>query len=141
MRVKISSDENKYFTSYFDEDLNLYELYWHKVSEEMEDEEYKLFMSQERDYLIEAGYRLDALILDNREFLFSMSPDLQEWQAGEILAKMLEKNPNPNNAIIVSSDFISQLSIEQAMEENEKAENTTRYFENELEAKEWILGL
>ncbi|EAY28231.1 hypothetical protein [Microscilla marina] len=139
-RIKLSQDDNKYFTSYFDEDLGMYELFWNKESEDMEDEDYKTLMLKDKELLV-AYPDVDFFLLDNRNFLFSMSPDLQEWSAREITSKMFEKNPNIRTAILVSSDFIAQLSIEQAIEEDEQTNETTKYFEDEQEAREWILGL
>ncbi|WP_299458394.1 STAS/SEC14 domain-containing protein [uncultured Microscilla sp.] len=138
-RIKLSDDDNKYFTSYFDEELNMYELFWSKESEDMEDEEYKVLMETQVKQILDNNYSTEIFLLDNREFLFSMSPDLQEWQANEIFAKMVTKQVKI--AVLVSSDFIAQLSIEQAMEEDENAGQTTKYFEEEQEAREWILGL
>lgn len=138
-RIKLSKDDNKYFDSHFDEDLNLYELFWNEISEDMEDDEYKDLMREQRDTVIENGHTIEFFLLDNREFLFSMSPDLQEWQANEIFVKMV--TPEVKIAVLVSSDFIAQLSIEQAIEEHDNAGETTRYFDDEQEAREWILGL
>ena len=138
-RVKLSKEDNKYFTSYFDEDLDMYELFWNAESEHMEDEEYQSLMQEQRDAVIANNYTIEFFLLDNREFLFSMSPDLQEWQANEIFAKMVTKEVKI--AVMVSSDFIAQLSIEQAIEEDDNAGETSKYFEDEQEAREWILGL
>jgi hypothetical protein len=97
-------------------------------------------MLEDRDQVLSYP-EVDFFLLDNRNFLFSMSPALQEWSASEVTSKMFAKNPNIRTAVLVSSDFISQLSIEQALEEDAETIQTTKYFEDEQEAREWILGL
>ncbi|HAS39313.1 MAG TPA: hypothetical protein DCS93_02485 [Microscillaceae bacterium] len=145
---KVTIIENKYTSIFFDEDLELYEQYWYPESEDMEEEEYKETITYMLEYITEKNYVLLNYLLDNRDFLFSMSPEMQEWQASNVasvLVKLLEKQgQSPQDiktAIITSEDFISQLSIEQAMEENEVSELTTRYFEDEQEAREWLLDV
>lgn len=140
--MKVTIVESKFCSIYFDEDLQLYEQYWHKESEDMEDDDYKKIHIEWVSKLVENQYDIAFFLLDNRENNFSMSPELQEWQAENILAKVLENLPSPDVkvAILQSEDFISQLSIEQAMEENQEADETTRYFDNEVEAKEWLLS-
>lgn len=141
---KIQLSDSKYVIAYYDEDLNLFEQTWLEESEDMEDEEYKslqLDMHSIADSI--DNIRFDLLLLDNRNFLFSMSPELQEWQAVNISSKLTKYCPNPEAmkiAVIVSSDFISQLSIEQALEEEEGTEQGTKYFEDEGEARDWLMS-
>lgn len=143
-KIKLSADDNKYFATYYDTDLNILELTWYEESEDMEDQEYKdlnLEVIQKIESLDDV--RIDLYYLDNRNFLFSMSPELQEWQAANLSVKLNLYSPNPElikAAVLVSKDFISQLSIEQAIEEDQATESNTKYFEEEEEARAWLMS-
>lgn len=144
MRVNLSTASNKYFEAYFNNDLGLYELYWQEASQNMTDEEYKKLMSQQ----LQAMYELNLFpnwqyqLLDNRLNLFTMSPELQEWQNEHIGKPMLkELGDYPKTAFIQSEDFITQLSFEQTLDETEETNGMVRYFDNVAEAKSWLLGV
>lgn len=141
--MKVTISENKFCSIYIDPDINLYEQYWHKESVDMKEDDYKRIHSYMAQYLIENKYTPYSFLLDNRENFFTMSPTLQEWQAVHVLGKIVANSPNPERlktAILVSQDFITQLSIEQSLSENSISEEVSRYFYSEQKAKEWLLG-
>ena len=145
---RVTIVENKYTSVHFDEDLNLYEQVWNTETEDMEEEEYKDIITQLIATLEDKvdSYIIHNYLLDNRNFLFSMSPEMQEWNAKnstQFFVDLMEKQglDSVKNAIIVSADFISQLSIEQAFEENQEGEQYTKYFEEEQEAREWLFDI
>jgi len=143
---RVTIVENKYTSIYFDLDLNLYEQYWYSATEDMEDEDYKEIQTQMINFFKEhKEYIIHNYLLDNREFLFSMSPEMQEWQAKYVMEFLAENmhtgSESIKTAVITSGDFISQLSIEQTMEENEVSENAAKYFETEQEAREWLFDI
>ena len=141
--MKVTVLENQYCSIYVDMDLSLYEQYWHRASSDMEEEDYQEIHLQIRDHLIQNAYPLRGFFLDNRENFFVISPELQEWHAENVSAKLEAALPNASElkvAIVVSEDFISQLSIEQTMEENATSGEVSRYFQDEHEAREWLLS-
>ena len=139
-KVKISTINNPYFTSYFDEDLKFYEIVWHEASQDIEDEEYKQLMLQETKEL--SKYEQINLVLVNlQNRLDTMSPDLQEWSSENIAPFFLEKITKLKTAVIKSKDFTTQFSLEQAFEEDDVSEEIAlvKHFEDEQEAREWLL--
>lgn len=71
-----------------------------------------------------------------------MSPALQEWQNDNVGKKVVEAlGDYPKTAFIQSEDFITQLSFEQTMDETDETSGLVRYFDNELDAKSWLLGV
>lgn len=140
MRISLLENESKYLEAFYDVDLEMVELYWKESSEHMEDHEYQTLTKELLNNV--NGRKISNQLLDNRQFLFSMSPALQEWSEKEISSKMFAQNPEVRVAVLTSQDFITQLSIEQAIEEdNNSSDENVRYFEDEQEAKEWLLGL
>lgn len=141
--MKVTLLENKYCSIYLDLDLNLFEQYWHSESSDMEEEDYKEPHLIMRNHLLGKAYAPHLFFLDNRLNFFVISPELQQWHAKNISTKIAETLPNPELlkvAIVVSEDFISQLSIEQTLEEHATTGEISRYFEDEHEAREWLLS-
>jgi len=141
--MKVTVLENKYCSIYVDLNLDLFEQYWHSESLYMEDEDYQETHLTMRDHLIEKAYTPHLFFLDNRENFFVISPELQEWHAKNISTKVVESLPNLDLlrvAIITSEDFISQLSIEQTIEEYISTNEFTKYFQEECKAREWLLS-
>lgn len=81
-------------------------------------------------------YKLNTFLLDTTEFGYTIEPDMQMWVAENILPKISDLGMK-KIAFLVSHDFISQLSIEQTMEE--KVFNfLVRYFHDQSEAQKWL---
>lgn len=140
-RVKLSSDSNKYFTSYFDEDIKLYSLIWHSASEDIQEDEYKELLKQNTQALFKQSNQVNYILINVKERLDTMAPELQEWSTKYISAPLLEKYDVQKVAVIRSQDFSTQFSIEQAIEEDNVDESLVRYFDDEQEAHKWFLGL
>jgi len=139
-KVTISTKDNPYFTSCFDEDLKFYEIVWHEKSQDMEDNEYKQLMLHEKKEL--AKYEQINLVLVNLENrLDTMAPELQEWSSENIASFFLEKITRLKTAVVKSKDFTTQFSLEQAFEEDGVTEDIAliKHFDNEQEAREWLL--
>lgn len=140
-RVKLSNDSNKYFTSYFDEDIKLYSLIWHSASEDIQEDEYKELLKQNTQTLFKQSNQVNYILINVKERLDTMAPELQEWSTKYISAPLLEKYDVQKVAVIRSQDFSTQFSIEQAIEEDNVDESLVRYFDDEQEAHNWFLGL
>ena len=75
---------------------------------------------------------------DAREAAFVIAPDLQEWNAKEILS-VFAKNGGVKCAILIPPDIFAQVSIQQSLEEA-AGDFITRYFEDEKELVAWLNG-
>lgn len=81
-------------------------------------------------------YKPIGFIGDTRQFLFIIAPELQEWYGtsiSSIFGKYTKKI-----AMIMSQDFISQLSVEQTIEEDNQSGFVTKYVSSETEALIWL---
>lgn len=137
--IKLSTDDNIFFTARYNSEFHLVEHVWHKESERMSEEEYKQNFLAMIDNLPE-NCTPKRYLLDHRDFLFSIVPELQEWHDKNVFAKAQTVDADFKTskiAIVTTDDFVAQLSIEQAMKEGELTENT-RYFDNEVAAHEWL---
>lgn len=112
-----------------------YHLYKPQVTAEMLDEEYKEELMEVNRFCND--HKVRNMISDNREFMFPITPELQEWTNEHIFAKA----PYIDRCgLIMSSDFIGQLSIEQAVEEQKNGDFVIRFFASIPEAEAWVLG-
>lgn len=137
--------EDKYCLAYFDQDEAFFEEYWYKETGNLNDESFKEVITNVSTLIDGQEYESIKSLLDNRDFMFSISPELQEWHAEFITTKTLACITKPElnkTAIVVSSDFITQLSIEQTLDENDDINNNygiTRYFTDIEEARSWLM--
>lgn len=136
MKIKISDDTNKYFTSFFDPELGLYEVYWTKETRFLNETDYKHLVLKEHTTATVKGYDVKIQLLDNRHFKFVMSPELQDWQEEKITPNLTSNGKYPKTAIVQSSDFISQVFIEQTMQDTT---GQVKYFDDIQEARSWLL--
>ncbi len=128
---------DKYLGAFYDQDLNLIEHYWKKDSEYITEAEYQTIHTNVVATILDNGWKGKKALLDNRDFLFTISPELQTWQAENIFPKAIA-NGLEKVAIIMSEELFSQMSIEQTIEEHEEIETITCYFDSISKAKEWL---
>lgn len=131
-------DENKYRRLLYHEDTAILEDVWLPDSEQMDEAIFK-----EQAYInldARLKYQPKYFLSDLRDYHFAISPDLQVWLAKEAI-KLNESAPLQKTALIVTQDFITQLSIEQAIDEiqENRKKSTPTYFVEREEAIKWLL--
>lgn len=84
-------------------------------------------------------YPTEAMVVDLRENKHAASPELQQWLNENLMAPAFKAGLR-RVAMLVSKDFFAQLSFEQAMNEDEGKKFVTRYFEDEDDARKWLLN-
>jgi len=138
---KIHLHSDKYLEALYDKKLNLVEFYWKHTTEDLTEAEYRMIVSDIVDKVVEnvenKQWKAPNWLLDNRDFLFTISPELQQWQAKKIF-EPLSKLGCKKSALVMSENFISQFSIEQTVEENDKAKLIIHYFSDLHQANEWL---
>ena len=84
-------------------------------------------------------YKPLYIIVDTQNFMFSVIPEIQVWQSNYINPLISEIGVK-KIAMLMNDDFITQISIEQTLEENEENNSwETKFFSNEDEAITWLL--
>ncbi len=127
-----------YYAEYhYNPDLELIETICFPTTVEMTDKAYKIEQLRYVDLL--QRYKTTRLLINAIEFRFPITPAVQEWNA-ENVAKQEIALGLKKQAIVVSRDFISQMSIEQAIEE-EQGKILTEYFDNVQEARDWLIAV
>lgn len=128
--------KNEYWIMLYEKESELLIQFWSSNTENMSAE---LFKSELINYLeIVKEYQPKRLLSYSPDFFYPISPKEQEW---------IDKNIIPPTfslglryvAVVIPQEFISNLSVQQTMEEPEASKLVTRYFDNEEDAKKWLL--
>ena len=85
-RQTLHSD--KYLDVYYTVSTKLLEEYWKEETEDMTDATYQVITSDLMGRLENEGIVTKRLLLDNRKFLFTMPPKLQDWQKEAVFSRL-----------------------------------------------------
>lgn len=111
---------------------------WNNNSANMTEDLYK---SEMENYVeLVEKYQPKQLLIDCKEFNFPITPNIQEWIDNKIFPRVLLVGVK-YVAIVIPSELIANLSVQQAMEEPEGAKFATRYFDNREDGTQWLLSL
>lgn len=108
---------------------------WFAASAELTSELYRKEMLKYTD-LVEEYKPINALI-DNTKLGYAIPPDDQEWTNEELFPRIIAAGVK-RVVILLPQELITQLSLEQVMEEEHGLEFETKYMSNEKEAREWL---
>ena len=118
----------------FDEQ-HLLELTWLAATADMTDEEYKYEHVELLKFMLDQ--KTEKVLGNIKDIGFVVSPEVQEWMNINIFIPTMEVSFS-KLAVVMSTEFLAQLSIEQALEEEVGQQLTSKYFDNVEEAREWI---
>jgi len=130
--------ESEFLTLSVFKEEKLIEVTWKMASARMSVRQFKEEFLNYLKIILE--FRPQKNISDTREMQFLITPSLQEWTNEHIFPVSLEIGLN-KVAMVVSKALISQISIEQTMEEAGGKKFITRYFEDKAAAMNWILSV
>lgn len=120
------------------EEQSLLELTWASATEDMTTEEYKNEHVELLEFML--AMKIEKILGNIKELAFVVNPKVQEWMNENIFVPAMKAGFS-KLAVVMSTEFFSQLSIEQAMEEEVGQQIITKYFDDVEEAKEWILNI
>lgn len=119
----------------FHEDGSLLEWTWNSESRYMEDDRFKEEFKSFLEIVKQREPR--KILIDALDKDFVIDLELQDWVNKEIFSKLYGIDIN-KIGFIMSKDFITQLSIEQMMSEDEAVNFNIAYFVNRFELNEWL---
>lgn len=82
-------------------------------------------------------YRPIGLVADTKKFNFLISVEMQEWTNTVVFPRIIAAGVE-KFALVVSEDIITQLALEQTMDEEKTGAFVSKYFENEADALKWL---
>ena len=127
--------QNKYISIYFSSEKRILKAVWTKETQNMEEADFQ--ESIQHIWKNVRSQKPIGFLGDTRQFNFVVSVNLQTWY-GENIQDTFGTGTN-KIAMLVTSEFIAQLSIEQTIEEDKSAVKT-RFFDEEEKAVTWLLA-
>jgi hypothetical protein len=128
--------KSKYWNIFFEESTKMIVPAWNEKTIELTDELYKFEMEKYTE-LVEK-YRPNKALVNCLKQSFAIGVDLQEWTNNTLFPRILAVGVT-RVAILMPADLIAQLSLEQTMGEALGVKFVTDYFDNEPEARKWLL--
>lgn len=132
--MKILSD-NDYMTVKYDEETQIFEYQWKSANEDLEDEGYQTEQLRMMHYLKECNPSL--VIANTKHSKFTVHIEMQDWLIQNVILKAAAYGMK-KLALIVSEDFITQISVEQSIDDAEEKPFITKYFDNLEEGRTWL---
>ncbi len=125
---------SRFCTTEFDVRHSLLKQVWFRESQFLTDSLYQKEILIYAEYLNE--FSPTKTLTNLKDFYFIITPFLQSWhmKTVDFYVKSVKKN-----AIIMSVDLFTQVSVQQTLDENIEIMLFTRYFSSEEEAMIWIL--
>lgn len=127
--------QNNYISIYFLSEKRILKAVWTKETQNMEEVDFQ--ESIQHIWKNVHSKKPIGFLGDTRLFFFVVSLSLQAWY-GENIGDTFGTGTN-KIAMLVTSEFIAQVSIEQTIDEDKSAVKT-RYFDEEDKAITWLLA-
>ncbi|UZR93756.1 STAS/SEC14 domain-containing protein [Chondrinema litorale] len=121
---------------YFEDERSILTTIWN-TSEDMHESDYRSLIEKYCDYL--DAYQPANVLIDLNNSKFAIAVDTQEWVKTKI-APYYKKHQTRKIAIVVSDDFIAQLSYEQITREFESKELLIEFFTDVDLATTWLIA-
>lgn len=120
----------------FDADAKLVTITWQENTKLMTEEQYKNEQLQTRDFCLRN--KPTKLCINTQNLFFVITPDLQVWTDVNLVQPLIEQGVS-RFAFVIPEDLFTQVSIQQAVEENQQQLESTRFFDKKTEAMSWLL--
>ncbi|OJJ22383.1 hypothetical protein BKI52_06790 [marine bacterium AO1-C] len=129
--------ESKYLKVAHHQTEQMFHYVFNEKTWNMTAEEYLLHL---QDFIkIIRKYRPKRILGDMADFNFVIPPELQEWIDQHLFSVYAEIGFE-KIAILLSTQYITNLSIQQTMEEDSTLAFKSEYFEDTEAAKEWLMA-
>jgi hypothetical protein len=118
----------------YDNDKHTLFSYWY-TSVDMRDEAYRKLLNIYLDSL--RNYTPKNIVVNAHNAHFAVPVETQDWINLQVYP-LYEKFEIQKLAVIISIDFIAQLSFEQIIDDSSSSHTQIRFFDNEENAISWI---
>lgn len=113
---------------------------WSAATEQMDEEAYKAVFMELADVF--EKHQVRYWLGDAKDFRTPVTPDLQLWVALEFTPRLISSGVR-KMAVVIPTEFIPSLSVEQSMEEmkehHEEKLFDMAYFDDVSAARAWLL--
>ena len=126
---------NNYLNIQIDQQNSIFYWEWSRETYRMSEDDFVKYSNKILEFVLQnqCKYGVENAI----DFRFIISPDIQKLIAQRVIEK--GRGSFKKLAHVVSSDFVSKLSVEQLWKEYERYNFQERYFSDTKEAMDWVL--
>lgn len=128
--------ESKYLSIEFNQERKVLFSRW-TTHEYMSNEEYREEMEKYMESVIK--YQPTNILVHSTEAKYVVPVETQDWMTAK-LHTLYEEYNTKKVAVIMSTDFIAQLSFEQVVEDVQSQSLQLIFFDNEQKGIEWLLN-
>ena len=128
--------QSRYVVMNYDKVSSLLEVIWTRETENATDKDFKFEAVTYLETL--ETYHPEKVLFDTTVTVFPINLDLQIWGNNHIISKT-RLTGLKKTAIVISTDPITRLSIEQLFDEDVKQAVKRKFFETIEEARDWLL--
>ena len=127
--------EDDFYKLYFEEDKSLNIIQWKSKSKMLRVESFKKQILQCMEVI--EKYRPKRVLIDTRDFQYTIVPDVQDW-FDEVVFAAYPKYGVEKKAFLTSSDFFTQISLEQHAEPLPEKAIKVEFFDDMDRAIAWL---
>lgn len=120
---------------YYHADTNIIVHIWKGTSADLTDELFKEQLVKFREIIVK--HKAKGVAADTTHFLFAMTPEVQDWVVSDFFGVIIPAGLR-KYGLTVSRDTLTQLSVEQVVDDEKSEEFTTRYFDDFEACKAWV---
>ena len=125
--------KSEYKTTDYDEHLSIITNRW--TDAQMDDSIFQEEILIWVDFIEQ--FKPKGLIANTRNFNYLVSIEMQEWTNTVVFPRIIAAGVQ-KFALVVNDDIITQLALEQTMEEEKTGSFASKYFDNEHDAIKWL---
>ncbi len=126
--------DDQFMTVHYDNQANIIKHVWKSTSADLTDDLFKKQLELFTKLIVDR--KAKAVAADTRDFLFGLSVEIQEWIVANFFGLIIPAGVK-KYALTVSSDMLTQVSIEQVIEDEKTQSFATKYFDDFDKAFEW----
>jgi len=126
-----------FWTISFDNEHSIITAEWSENSLNLTDDIYKLKMEKYTQFIEQ--YKAQKALANCLKLGFVISPSVQEWTNNVLFPRILAVGQH-SVAVVLPNEFITQLSLEQILEEEKGQKFVSRYFDNAQDARTWLIS-
>jgi len=132
--MEILSD-SKYQLIQYDTETRIIGNVWKLETEKSTADEFKAEIAKFGEFI--AKKKPVGILGNTLNLRFPITPDVQNWIVSDFYSVII-KTGTRKFAVLVSTDLLTGLSVEQTVEENKEEELMMKYFDDSEKAKLWI---
>lgn len=131
------NQKNIFGSNQLDLDNSLIIQVWNNDNMDMTEDDFKEIMIEYVELIVKN--KIKKALVNAQKMNYSIVPELQDWINKEVAPYALPYTQKV--AFVMPSDFFTQVSIQQSMEDAKNVnEHNTQYFESIEDAKTWLLS-